>query len=122
MKSPIIAALLLSGCAAQPMVSAPVVYQPAVDSRQVCIQHIARTLAFVEVTEPMLDKCLAGDRQQCVVFALVLDRSQPQEDGRAAAKCFESGDTFGGLAYRVNAVMPRMVKKIGRYNRLLGAS
>ena len=122
MKTAILSALFLSGCAAQPMVSAPVSVPPAVDSRQVCIQHIAKVLAFVEVTEPMLDKCLAGDRQQCVVFALVLDRSQPQADGRAAATCFESGDTFGGLAYRVNAVMPRMVKKIGRYNRLLGAS
>ncbi len=122
MKSPWIAALLLSGCAAQPMVSAPV-YQPSLaEMRQTCIQHISRTIAFAEVTEPVLDKCLAGNRQQCIVFALLLDRNQPQEEGRAAAKCFESGDTFGGLAYRVNAVLPRMNKKIARYNRMLGAS
>jgi hypothetical protein len=122
MKAPLIAALLLSGCAAQPMVSAPVSVPPAVDSRQVCIQHIARVLAFVEVTEPLMDKCLAGDRQQCVVFSLVLLRERPQEDGEASAKCFESGDTFGGLAYRVNAVLPRMNKKITRYNKIMGAS
>jgi hypothetical protein len=123
MKSPLIAALFLSGCAAQPMVSAPVSYQPsAADSRQVCIEHISRTIAFAEVTEPVLDKCLAGNRQQCVVFAMVLDRQQPQESGKVAAKCFESGDTFGGLAYRVNAVLPRINKKLGRYNKLMGAS
>ena len=122
---PLIAALLLTGCAAQPQVmpSGPAVYQNSGSGiRQACIESISRTLAFAEVTEPVLDKCLAGNRQQCVVFAMLLDRHQPQEDGKASAKCFESGDTFGGLAYRVNKVLPSMNKKLGRYNKLMGAS
>lgn len=119
MRYPIIAALLLSGCAAQPTYS-PMTTTPAVDTRQECVEHIARTLAFAEVCEPILDKCLAGNAQQCGVFAVLQDRLQPQANAYAAALCFESGNAPLALATATNTQLPRFTRKLQRYNKKLG--
>ena len=65
MKTAIFSALLLTGCAAQPY--QPIAQAPAYDTEQErkdCVIHVASVLAFAEVAEPVLDKCLAGNAQQ----------------------------------------------------------
>lgn len=119
MRYPVIAALLLSGCAAQPTYS-PMTTTPAVDTRQECVEHIAKTLAFAQVCEPILDKCLANNTQQCVLFAMLLDRHQPQNDGHAAAQCFEDGNAPISMALEVKDKLPRFTKKLKRYNQKMG--
>ena len=120
MRYPIIAALLLSGCAAQPTYSpAPTV--PSADQvREACIDHIAKVLAFVEIGEPLLDQCLAGNSQKCGMFAVFIDRIQPQHDSQEASRCFESGSTFGGLAAMSNSKLPGFTRKLKLYNKKMG--
>ena len=120
MRYPVNAALLLSGCAAQPTYSPAPTVPSAVDTRQECVEHIAKTLAFAEVTEPILDKCLAGNAQQCGVFAVLQDRLQPQANAYAAARCFESGNAPLALATATNTQLPRFTRKLQRYNKKLG--
>lgn len=120
MRYPIIAALLLSGCAAQPTYSPAPTVSSAVDTRQACVSHIAKVLAFSEVGEPILDRCLAGNAQQCGVFAVLLDRLQPQADAYASARCFEAGNAPLGMATATNATLPRFTKKLQRFNKKLG--
>lgn len=120
MKSHIIAALLLSGCAAQPTYSPAPTVTSADQVRETCIGHIAKVLAFSEVGEPILDRCLAGNAQQCGVFSVLLDRFQPQNDAYASARCFESGNAPLGMATATNATLPRFTKKLQRFNKKLG--
>lgn len=88
MKAPLLAALLLTGCATQPNVMPTAPVESAQDA---CIGHFAAMALFAMVSEPVLDDCLAGDRFKCQVFARVLLTTDATADVEAAKYCLDSG-------------------------------
>lgn len=88
MKSPLLAALLLTGCATQPSVMPTA---PVETAQDLCIGHFAAMAAFAMVSEPVLDDCLAGQHGKCQVFARFLLANNPTSEVEQAKYCLDSG-------------------------------
>ena len=56
MKALLLSAALLTGCAQ------PIQQTPIVTPEEACITAMANIMVFAQVGEPIIDKCLAGDR------------------------------------------------------------
>ena len=119
MKTLLIAAALLTGCAAQPVTYSPPAPSP-VDEHAECVNHIARVLAFSEVAEPILDKCLAGNAQQCGIYAVLLTKIDVGTHADAASACFRGDKVPYTLVIKSADRMPRLASKMQRFNKKVG--
>lgn len=121
MKTAIFSALLLTGCAAQPY--QPIAQAPAYDpeqERKDCVIHVASVLAFAEVAEPILDKCLAGNAQQCGIYAVLLTKIDVGTHADAASACFRDDKVPYTLVIKSADRMPRFASKMQRFNKKVG--
>lgn len=124
MKTALLSALLITGCAAQPQVmpSSPATYTqaPAVTRYNDCVEALASVLAYTRVGTGVLDKCFAGNGTQCDAFILFRNGMAEKlrtDDGIA---CVQSGaiSPFHPLVASINKETPAFVKKLKRFDAM----
>lgn len=122
MKTALLSAALLTGCAVQPVSTpTPSATVPSyAQERQECVTHVASVLAFAEVAEPVLDKCLAGNAQQCVIYAVLLTKIDVGTHADAASACFRADRVPYTLVIKSADRMPRFAAKMQRFNAKIG--
>jgi hypothetical protein len=122
MKAPLIAALLLSGCAAQPY-QAPTVYSPPIDHETECLKAVIAINVFSDMATPMLKKCNAGDTGECVRFSLFFDKIKGNLQPDRVVECVDNRwlsvyhpqvVAFRAKTPAMNAQLERFTKRIGQ--------
>ncbi len=133
----LIAVSLLGGCAAQPT-SAPaptpaptptptVPVAPAIQIQEErgdpCVLAFATLLMVAEKGTPMIKQCRAGNRLNCIGFAVMLERAGGAAPSRLALQCLEEGriDPLHPLVLRANQVLPTYTRELKAMNQELGS-
>lgn len=121
MKTLLISAAVLAGCAAQPYqpLAQAQVYGPE-QERKECVAHVASVLAFAEVAEPVLDRCLAGNAQQCGIYAVFLTKVDLSTHADAASACFRAEKVPYSLVIKSTDRLPRFANKMQMFNKKVG--
>ena len=123
MKTALLSALLLTGCASAPqtMPTSPATYTqlPQVARYNDCVDALSSVLALSRVSIPVLDKCFAGDRVQCNGFLLFRESIKPKLRHDDAIDCIESGaiSPVHPLAVNIQQELPVFTKKLKRFNK-----
>lgn len=98
MKTALLSALILTGCAAQPqqMPSSPASYTqspavtPQIDMEDACLVALIRTNSFNKLALPMLKKCNAGNQEKCTAFLLFYGAAKDKMRPELLEQCFEN--------------------------------
>lgn len=124
MKTAILSALLLTGCAAQPQVmpTSPATYTQPVSQHNDCVEAVIMMNAFNSVARPMLQKCNAGNSGQCVRFGLFYREVQGQLNPNLITQCFEKAwlSPYHPQSVIFVSEAPKMGKLIDQFTRSLG--
>jgi hypothetical protein len=122
MKAPMIAALLLSGCAVQPY-QAPMVYSQPIDQETECLKSVIAINVFGDMATPMLKKCNAGDTGECIRFSMFFaqvkgnlrpDRIVECVDNRWISVYHPQVVEFRAKTPAMNAQLERFAKRLGQ--------
>ena len=124
MKTALLSALLLTGCASAPqqMPTSPAVYTNPVNHESDCVEAVIMMNAFNRVARPMLQKCNSGNSGQCVRFGLFYKEVQNQLNPHLVTQCFEKAwlSPYHPQAVIFVSEAPKMTKLIDQFTRSLG--
>jgi len=122
MKTALLSALILTGCAAQPY-QAPTVYSPPIDHETECLKAVIAINVFSDMATPMLRKCNAGDTGECVRFTLFFDKVRGNLQPDRIVECVDNRwlsvyhpqvVAFRAKTPAMNAQLERFTKRIGK--------
>ena len=118
----LIAALLLTGCAAQPqqMTTVPATYTAPANRHDDCIAALASVLAYTRVGTGVLNKCFAGNGTQCDAFILFRDGMGDKLKPAEGIECVKNGtiSPFHPLVASINKETPVFVKKMKKFDAM----
>lgn len=122
MKTALLSALLLTGCAAAPqtMPTSPATYTAPANRHDDCIAALASVLAYTRVGTGVLNKCFAGNGTQCDAFILFRNDMTGKVRTDDGIACLESGtiSPFHPLVASINKETPVFVKKMKKFDAM----
>ncbi|MBP8197030.1 MAG: hypothetical protein KAX64_00555 [Chromatiaceae bacterium] len=122
MKTAILSALLLTGCAAQPYQAPTASYPPPVDHESDCIKAVIAINVFSDMATPMLKKCNAGNTGECIRFSLFFDKVKGNLQPDRIVECVDNRwlSVFHPQVAAFRAKTPVMNAQLERFTRRIG--
>jgi hypothetical protein len=122
MKTAILSALLLTGCAAQPYQAPTASYPPPVDHESECLKAVITINVFSDMATPMLKKCNAGNTGECIRFSLFFDQVKGNLRPDRIVECVDNRwlNVFHPQVVAFRAKTPAMNAQLERFTQRIG--
>ena len=122
MKTAILSALLLTGCAAQPYQAPTASYTAPVDHETDCLKAVIAINVFSDMAMPMLKKCNAGNTGECIRFSLFFEQVKGNLRPDRVVECVDNRwlSVYHPQVVAFRAKTPLMNAQLERFTQRIG--